>query len=200
MYKIELGGGCFKHDMEQTIILWFSSKSEFSSLNDFIQFCWIKQHTEANYGRQSLEEWFAEFHIEDICPETFDKKIQEYTSDLYHAEIRGLIERCWSMESDIEYIQLFMAYESDDMPVIYFYEVDLKDNRFVLREMEVFADRTVKIENDFYRDVIEVCSIPTVDEFNAKVWGEGFYATIISKEEFDEIWNTRNYGGSLDAI
>jgi hypothetical protein len=50
------------------------------------------------------------------------------------------------------------------------------------------------------RDVIEVCSIPTVDEFNAKVWGEGFYATIISKEEFDEIWNTRNYGGSLDAI
>ncbi len=128
------------------------------------------------------------------------KKIQEYTSDLYHAEIRGLIERCWSMESDIEYIQLFMAYESDDMPVIYFYEVDLKDNRFVLREMEVFADRTVKIENDFYRDVIEVCSIPTVDEFNAKVWGEGFYATIISKEEFDEIWNTRNYGGSLDAI
>lgn len=50
------------------------------------------------------------------------------------------------------------------------------------------------------RDVIEICSIPTVDEFNAKVWGEGFYATIISKEEFDEIWNTRNYGGSLDAI
>ena len=82
------------------------------------------------------------------------------------------------MESNIEYIQLFM--ESDDMPVIYFYEVDLKDNRFVLREMEVFADRTVKIENDFYRDVIEVCSIPTVDEFNDKFWGVGFYATIIS--------------------
>ena len=65
--------------------------------------------------------------------------------------------------------------------------------------MEVFADRTVKIENDFYRDVIEVCSIPTVDEFNAKVWGEGFYATIISKEEFDEIWNTGIYNGSLTA-
>ena len=29
------------------------------------------------------------------------------------------------MESDIEYIQLFMEYESDDMPVVYFYEVDL---------------------------------------------------------------------------
>ena len=104
------------------------------------------------------------------------------------------------MESDIEYIQLFMEYESDDMPVVYFYEVDLKDNRFALREMEIFADRTVKIENDLYRDVIEVCPIPTVDEFNAKVWGEVFYATIISREEFDEIWNTRIYSGSLAAV
>ena len=93
-----------------------------------------------------------------------------------------------------------MEYESDDMPVVYFYEVDLKDNRFALREMEIFADRTVKIENDLYRDVIEVCSIPTVDELNAKVWGEGFYATIISREEFDEIWNTRIYSGNLAAV
>ncbi len=37
------------------------------------------------------------------------------------------------MGSGIEYIQLFMEYESDDMPVIYFYEVDLNDNRFALR-------------------------------------------------------------------
>ncbi len=66
--------------------------------------------------------------------------------------------------------------------------------------MEVFADRTVKIENDLYRDVIEACPIPTVDEFNTKVWGEGFYAAIISKEEFDEIWNTRIYSGNLVAI
>ena len=36
------------------------------------------------------------------------------------------------MESDIEYIQLFMQYESDDIPVVFFYEVDLKDNRFSL--------------------------------------------------------------------
>ena len=43
------------------------------------------------------------------------------------------------MESNIEYIQLFMEYESDDMPVVYFYEVDLKDNRFALREMEVLS-------------------------------------------------------------
>ncbi len=103
------------------------------------------------------------------------------------------------MESNIEYIQLFMEYESDDMPMVYFYEVDLKDNRFALREMEVFADRTVKFYNDLYRDVIEACPIPTVDELNTKVWGEGFYAVIISREEFNEIWNTGIYRGNLTA-
>lgn len=82
------------------------------------------------------------------------------------------------MENDIEYIQLFMEYESDDMPVVYFYEVDLKDNRFALRAIEVFADRTVKLETDLYCDVIEVCPIPTVDEFNTKVWGEISYTII----------------------
>ena len=50
-----------------------------------------------------------------------------------------------------------------------------------------------------YCDVVEVCPIPTVDELNEKVWGEGFYATIISKGKFDEIWNTGIYNESLTA-
>ncbi len=103
------------------------------------------------------------------------------------------------MESEIEYIKLFIEYESDDLPLGYFYEVNLQDNRFILREIEVFIDRTVKLDDDPYRDVIEMCPIPTVDELNAKVWGEGFYAKIISKEEFEEIWNTGIYNESLTA-
>lgn len=103
------------------------------------------------------------------------------------------------MESNIEYIQLFMEYESDDMPMVYFYEVNLDDDRFALRAIEVFVNRMVKIYNDLYCDVIEACPIPTVDELNAKVWGEGFYAIIISKEKFEEIWNTGIYSGSLIA-
>ncbi|MDE6959921.1 MAG: hypothetical protein K2P27_03590 [Lachnospiraceae bacterium] len=103
------------------------------------------------------------------------------------------------MERDMEYIQLFMEYESDDMPVVYFYEVDLKDDRFALRAIEVFINREVKRYEDLYSDVIEACPIPTVDEFNAKVWGEGFWATMISKEKFDEIWNTGIYNESLTA-
>lgn len=101
------------------------------------------------------------------------------------------------MESDIEYIQLFMQYESDDMPVVFFYEVDLKNNRFCLREIEVFVNGEVKLDDNLYDDVIEVCPIPTVDELNAKIWGEGFYAAIISREEFNEIWNTGIYSGSI---
>ncbi len=103
------------------------------------------------------------------------------------------------MERDMEYIQLFMEYESDDMPVVYFYEVDLKDDRFALRAIEVFINREVKRYEDLYSDVIEACPIPTVDEFNAKVWGEGFWATMISKEKFDEIWNAGIYNESLTA-
>ena len=103
------------------------------------------------------------------------------------------------MESEIEYIKLFMEYESDDLPLVYFYEVNLQDSRFILREIEVFIDRTVKLDDDPYRDVIEMCPIPTVDELNAKVWGEGFYAKIIYKEEFQVMWNTAIDNDSLTA-
>ena len=103
------------------------------------------------------------------------------------------------MENDIEYVQLFMQYESDDIPMLFFYEVDLKDDLFALREIRVFENRAVKLDDDPYSDVIEMCPIPTVDELNAKVWGEGFYAVIISREEFNEIWNTGIYRGNLTA-
>lgn len=103
------------------------------------------------------------------------------------------------IESNTEYIQLFVEYESDDLPVVYFYEVDLNDERLSLRDIEVFVNRTVKLYDDPYCDVIEVCPIPTVDELNAKIWGEGFYAKIISKEEFDKVWITKSYSGSLTA-
>ena len=43
------------------------------------------------------------------------------------------------MERNIEYIQLFMEYESDDMPMVYFYEVDVNDDRFALRAIEIFV-------------------------------------------------------------
>lgn len=89
MYKIELSGDCFTHPCsEQTIVLWYSSRSEYSSLNDFINDIWTKQHDQENYGKQTLEEWFSEFHMEHIMPETLYEKIQDYTSALKYAEIQ----------------------------------------------------------------------------------------------------------------
>lgn len=109
-------------------------------------------------------------------------------------------ECCWEVVvigNDIEYIKVFMEYEADDLPMVYFYEVDLNDKRFALRGIEVFVNRKVKLIDDLYYDAIEACPIPTVDEFNAKIWGEGFNAAIISKEEFERIWITKTYDGSL---
>ena len=82
----------------------------------------------------------------------------------------------------MEYIQLFMQYESDEMPVVFFYEVDLRDDRLALREMHVFANGMVKLESDLYDDVIEVCPIPTVDELNAKVWGDASMPLLFPKK------------------
>jgi len=76
----------------------------------------------------------------------------------------------------------------------------LEDERSACRGIEVLVNRTVTLIDDLNCDVIEVCPIPTVDELNNKIWGEGFYATVISKEEFEEMWITKTYDGSLTAV
>lgn len=104
------------------------------------------------------------------------------------------------MENNTEYIKLFLEYETEDVPVVFFYEVDLSNERFTIREIEVFANRQVKLVSEPYCNVIEACPIPTVNELNSNVWGEGFFADVISKREFDEIWNSGIYSGSLTAV
>ena len=41
------------------------------------------------------------------------------------------------MKENVEYIKVFADYESDDMPVVYLYEVDLEDERLALRAIEI---------------------------------------------------------------
>ena len=94
------------------------------------------------------------------------------------------------MKSSMEYLKVQMEYESADMPVVYFYEVDLEDGRFCRREIEVFADRRVQTAEDLYQDVIEALPIPAAAELNAGVWGAGFCAQVISKEEFEAVWKS----------
>lgn len=92
-----------------------------------------------------------------------------------------------------------MAYESDDMPVVFYYEVNLDDNRFCLRSMEIFANRQVSLIHELYHDAIEAVSIPTKESFNLNEWGEGFQAFIVSKNEFEEVWESGIYNGNLYA-
>ena len=99
----------------------------------------------------------------------------------------------------VEYLKLFMEYESEDMPVVYFYEVDLEDDRFCRRAIEVFADRKVDLIEDLYCDVIESVPIPTKEEFNSNVWGEGFQAYVVPKGEFEKVWESGCYEGSLSV-
>ncbi|MBE6890052.1 MAG: hypothetical protein E7485_08580 [Ruminococcaceae bacterium] len=101
------------------------------------------------------------------------------------------------MECRVEYVKVFMTYESADMPVVYFYEVALNHQRLALRAIEVYPDRRVRTYDDLYHDAIEATPIPTVEELNAQVWGEGFFATVIHKQEFDEIYKSGSYDGLL---
>ena len=99
----------------------------------------------------------------------------------------------------IEYIKLYWEHEPDEDPVIIFYEVNVEDDRLALRSIDIFADRSTQNIDNLYEGVIEIVSIPTVEEFNFHVWGEEFYAVLASKEEFDEIWNAQFYHGNLNA-
>ena len=100
----------------------------------------------------------------------------------------------------MEYIKVFMKYESMDMPVVYFYEVNVKDERLASRAIEVFENRRLSKMDDLYHDVIEILPIPTADELNAGIWGEGFRAFVISKAEFETVWKSSFYSGVLSVI
>lgn len=90
------------------------------------------------------------------------------------------------MKSNVEYIKVFMEYKSDDLPVTYLYEIDLDNERLALRAIEIFANRQVSNIDNLYCDVIEIVPIPTVKDLNSKVWGDGFFASIIALEEFEK--------------
>ncbi len=103
------------------------------------------------------------------------------------------------MKEHMEYLKVFMKYEADDMPVVYFYEVDTRRGRYALRAIEVFADRHVRSTDELYRGAIEITPVPTADDLNSGLCGEGFFARVISGQEFDFVWSSGIYGGELSA-
>ncbi|MDE5936418.1 MAG: hypothetical protein K2G83_03320 [Ruminococcus sp.] len=106
------------------------------------------------------------------------------------------------MEADIlkntEYVKIFWKHDFTDEPRVIIYEVDLNNNRYMLRLIDIYADRTCKNNDDPYNDVIEVLPLENVEEINNGIWGEEISSCLISKEEFEEIWNAHIYCGSLE--
>ena len=97
----------------------------------------------------------------------------------------------------MEYIKLFWEKAPEGEPPVILYEVDIESDRLALRSIDIFADGQTRNIPDLYDGAIEITPIPTVEELNAHVWGKAFLACIIEKAEFEAIWETHTYDGSL---
>ena len=104
------------------------------------------------------------------------------------------------MEHRLEYIKLFWQHNFPDDPVVIIYEVDIDDERYALRLIDIFADGHTNNQEDKAWGYVTEAPVPTVEEINTHDYGEEFYAHLISKEDFENIWETGIYSGSLTAI
>jgi len=93
----------------------------------------------------------------------------------------------------VEYIKLWWKHEFDNEPAIILYEVDSGNERLAVRSVDIYKDGSTKNINDLYEEAIEITPIPTVEEFNAHIWGEEFLASPISRQEFEKIWEDHFY-------
>jgi len=92
-----------------------------------------------------------------------------------------------------EYIKLHWKHDMENEPIIIFYEVCTDNDRLAKRTIDVFRDgKTTNIE-DLYEGAIEITPIPHIEEINSGIWGEEFYACLVTQEEFENIWNKNVY-------
>lgn len=93
-----------------------------------------------------------------------------------------------------EYVKWYWKQTDEKTPVILFYEVDLENKRYAARMAEVYPDRSVVpvIEEGF--EYITEAPIPVIEEINTE---PEFFAEIISKEEFESIYNQKYYSQDI---
>ena len=90
-----------------------------------------------------------------------------------------------------EYISCDWKHNFEQEPVTILYEVDLDEERYATRMIEVFADGHINNLQDKEWKFITEEPIPSVDDINKGEFGEEFSVCMISKEEFENIW-TKN--------
>ena len=94
-----------------------------------------------------------------------------------------------------EYIKCFWKFIDDETPLLLFYEVDLENERYATRMIEIYSDRSVKpvVEEGF--EFITEAPVPTIEEINQEL---EFYAIIISSNEFESVYHAKKYLESID--
>lgn len=94
-----------------------------------------------------------------------------------------------------QYIKWFWKYIDDKTPILLFYEVDLENERYATRMTEIFADKSAVplIETGF--EFITEAPVPTIEEINKE---HEFYAEIISKKEFENVYKSKVYSGDIN--
>lgn len=94
-----------------------------------------------------------------------------------------------------EYIKWHWKYIDTETPVLLFYEVDLTEERYATRMVEVFADRTIHQVLETGHDYVTEGPIPKIDEINSE---EEFMAELITKEQFEKIYVSDFYSDCID--
>ncbi len=97
--------------------------------------------------------------------------------------------------NNFEYIKCFWKYIDEETPVLLFYEVDLNNDRYATRMCEVYTDRTIipVVEPGF--EFVTEAPVPVIEDINLD---SEFYAELISKDEFENIYKTKKYTGNID--
>lgn len=93
-----------------------------------------------------------------------------------------------------EYIKWFWKYIDDETPILLFYEIDLKNERYATRMTEVFSDKkAVPVTEEGFEFITEA-PVPTIEEINKE---PDFFAVVISKEEFENAYKSEIYSGDI---
>lgn len=76
----------------------------------------------------------------------------------------------------------------------FFFEVDLENDRYATRATEIFSDKSARpiIVEGF--DFVTEAPVPTVEKINQE---HEFYAMTISSDEFESVYQTKNFSGSI---
>lgn len=94
-----------------------------------------------------------------------------------------------------EYIKCFWKFIDHETPILLFYEIDLENERYATRMIEIYSDKSVHPDIEEGFDFITEAPVPTIEEINQN---PEFHAMIISNAEFESVYNTKKYLENID--